>query len=798
MPTTLDKAVERTTQRRGPAYCKPLLDAATKDLFRNNAFRITGLSVEATPREETTRADKLKLMEELGQGATLHTGAVALNPPPTLDQIRDAIKNLKNPARRLIDEFFWFWPRERGRTTLDPALEALASGNADAALQIWMANETNPTSGVVATHNIALYWQLKALDLETDNAGPDVNGPVAQQEFTSILRGACSPNPPAAAGVVASSGPHAGAGVSGGHSTGRREADRAPEEMLEKCWRNSLKRWKYLTSDDLLWDKVAARVRHIDDPQLTGFVESMRATLPDALAKLNAELALSHAEKGRTYMAKMHVQFLREGTEGPTRLEKAAELVLAPTKARLKEQINRAQERAKNNREDAASAARELLQQAQSALALYDLFFGKDNDLRNDLFDEVASACNRLQIDYYKATGDDRTCLDILKSLLPFATSTDLRQLIEKDISETRARLELSAASKKLEPVYTLLKSFQDSKESPPDRLARFERDAIPAIVKATGISSFSPHYGYLSIVPANCEDLFDCAAIVLRGISLDAWNNHQDQPTAVTANELALKHAVSPELKKRLAEDQTALRQLTQDAGWTPAEQPLPCRPQAASNLEILRANKGWLVAVAIVGIIVLTMVFAPNNPSYPPLDAPPTPPPTSSKGPGLTDADVGIDSAAASPLPSPAPTTKRTYRIPSSVSAELETANQQISIEKAKSDALDIRLATAKQAVAAQNSQVADLQSRLQTLARQIDRDRIYLDRTSQSDIDDFNAKVSRYNILRESARAENATANDLIDSYNTLLEETKAQDSVVNQLVENYNAKLRQYGR
>ena len=629
MPTSTDNAVKRATQRRGPAYCKPLLDAATKDLFRNNAFRITGLSVEATPREETTRADKLKLMEELGQGATLHTGAVALDPPPTLDQIRDAIKNLKNPARRLIDEFFWFWPRERGRTTPDPALEALASGNADAALQIWMANETNPTSGVVATHNIALYWQLKALDLETDNAGPEVNGPVAQQEFTSILRGACSPNPPAAAGVVASSGPHAGAGVSGGHSTGRHEADRAPEQMLEKCWRNSLKRWKYLTSDDLLWDKVAARVRHIDDPQLTGFVESMRATLPDALAKLNAELALSHAEKGRPYMAKMHVQFLREGSEGPARLEKAAELVLAPTKARLKEQINRAQERAKNSREDAASAARELLQQAQSALALYDLFFGKDNDLRNDLFDEVASACNRLQIDYYKATGDDRTCLDVLKSLLPFATSTDLRQLIEKDISETRARLELSAASKKLEPVYILLKSFQESKESPPDRLARFERDAIPAIAKATGISSFSPHYGYLSIVPANCEDLFDCAAIVLRGISLDAWNNHQDQPTAVAANELAIKHAVSPELKKRLAEDQTALRQLTQDAGWTPAEQPLPCRPQAASNLEILRANKGWLVAVPIVGIIVLTMVFAPNNPSYPPLDTSPTPPP-------------------------------------------------------------------------------------------------------------------------------------------------------------------------
>jgi hypothetical protein len=185
-------------------------------------------------------------------------------------------------------------------------------------------------------------------------------------------------------------------------------------------------------------------------------------------------------------------------------------------------------------------------------LPLYDLFFGKDSDVRNELFDEVASVCNRLQIAYHNATSDDTTCLEILKLVLPLVTSTDLKQLIEKDITEICTRL-----------LHTLLNSFQDSKESPPARLARFERDAIPAIVKAAGISSFSPTYGYLAGTIENCEDLFDRAAIVLRGISLDAWNNHQDQRTAVAANALAVKHAVSPELKARLAEDQATLRQL-------------------------------------------------------------------------------------------------------------------------------------------------------------------------------------------------------------------------------------------
>ena len=229
---------------RSSGDCKPLLDAATKDLFRNNAFRITGLSVEATDPEVKKHAHKLKLMADVNRTAAVHTGAVALQPPPTPDQIREATGRLiKDPEVRLIDEFFWFWPCEPGRTAPDPALEALASGNDAAALKIWTANETNANSGVVATHNIALLWHLRALDLEPDNAAP--------------------------------------------------EADPAQVQALENYWRNSLQRWKYLTSDDLLWDKVASRVRQLGDQRLTGgFVRQMRATLPLALAKVNAELAL--------------------------------------------------------------------------------------------------------------------------------------------------------------------------------------------------------------------------------------------------------------------------------------------------------------------------------------------------------------------------------------------------------------------------------------------------------------------------------------------------------------------------
>jgi hypothetical protein len=108
--------------------CKPLLDATTKDLFRKNAFRITGLPVDATARDIGKHAEKLQLIAELGQDPQLNA-AFPLRPPPTVEDIREAIQRLKDPEKRLIDEFFWFWPESFGESRLDAAFQALERGD---------------------------------------------------------------------------------------------------------------------------------------------------------------------------------------------------------------------------------------------------------------------------------------------------------------------------------------------------------------------------------------------------------------------------------------------------------------------------------------------------------------------------------------------------------------------------------------------------------------------------------------------------------------------------------------------
>ena len=61
-------------------------------------------------------------------------------------------------------------------------------------------------------------------------SAPEINGPVVQQEFTSLLRETCSPSPSATVGTVARNGCRAGTGVSRGRSTEGNEPGYTPED----------------------------------------------------------------------------------------------------------------------------------------------------------------------------------------------------------------------------------------------------------------------------------------------------------------------------------------------------------------------------------------------------------------------------------------------------------------------------------------------------------------------------------------------------------------------------------------
>src|SRR5262249_44218539 len=144
--------------------CIPLLESAHLNIYRDNPFRITGLPVDASAKEIARHADKLKQMQELGLGEKANTAAFALDPPPAIDQIREAMQRMKEPERRFIDEFFWFWPKTFGESNNDPAIQALRMGDMGKAYEIWQTEEDAPATGFIANHNIAVMLHLVALD----------------------------------------------------------------------------------------------------------------------------------------------------------------------------------------------------------------------------------------------------------------------------------------------------------------------------------------------------------------------------------------------------------------------------------------------------------------------------------------------------------------------------------------------------------------------------------------------------------------------------------------------------------
>jgi hypothetical protein len=82
-----------------------LLKAATPDLYRRNAFRLTGLPVTASTREVARQADKLKMLADLGGQAAQHLAVVPGMTPPTPEEVREATQRLKDVEARALDEF---------------------------------------------------------------------------------------------------------------------------------------------------------------------------------------------------------------------------------------------------------------------------------------------------------------------------------------------------------------------------------------------------------------------------------------------------------------------------------------------------------------------------------------------------------------------------------------------------------------------------------------------------------------------------------------------------------------------
>jgi len=376
--------------------CKPLMDACTPFVYRENAFRITGLFTDASVRDIKRRINDLKHAEEMGDAEAEHSHAFALNPPPGLELVREAGLRLNDPERRIVEEFFWFWPTEWGNGRHDAALLALANGHKSAPHELWTQalSDGHSQIGVVSKHNLAVMYQMTALDQE--------------------LRGF--------------------------------EDNHFADDSLAKIdryWRACFKWWEELTDDESFWSLVSDRIRMLDDPRLTtGLSRRMRATLPEALDKINAMLAVRYIENGKLELAQKHIVYMKETHQGLDDVPKTLAMITESLQIRIRDAIGKAAEVARQQPEKAAQTARELLTAVSQPLEITMGILPPEDADRIDLCDSAAGTVMHCAIIYGNKTEKWETCTSLLEASLEIAVDVELRKNIEEGLLTVRQNAE--------------------------------------------------------------------------------------------------------------------------------------------------------------------------------------------------------------------------------------------------------------------------------------------------------------------------------------------------------------------
>lgn len=373
------KAAAAPALAREPiADYEPLFAVSNVRVYETNAFRLTGLDVDASLRDLAKEAEKLEMANKLGVKHS-HAEIFPLRNPPDMGTIKTALQKLKDPEQRLLQEFFWFWPLGDSSKE-DGALKALREHAYDRAVSVWKQAEKEDETGV-ATHNLAVYYHLGALESELEKAG-------------------------SAAG-----------------------------SKSELYWQSAYKYWSRLLNHHAYWNRVVTRIREIADPRLTvDSAEKIWSSLPSALLSINARLAVAAAERGDFEEAGKQRRLMFATGLG----EQYAIAALRRAFRSIREDVTRlcsnAESEARANAEAANLIVRKLFTDKRRLLQAFNYLLGAGDQMRDAVFDLVAQTGRSCLVAYANETEDWATAQMLFEECLALAEGKSLRARLEEDL----------------------------------------------------------------------------------------------------------------------------------------------------------------------------------------------------------------------------------------------------------------------------------------------------------------------------------------------------------------------------
>ena len=390
-----------------PDY-QPLLEMVGPQLYERNAFRVTALGVDASLRDISRQAEKLEMMAKLGvSGIAKELFSTA---PATAEEIRAALLCLKTPDKRLLHEFFWFWPTNRQSET-DPAVDAIKVGEVRKAEEVWNllavkqqevtsvsaqldSSDVEPRpllqkkqdlehAAAVSIHNLAILYHIQALTLES--------------------------------------------------KTGSRLA--ADDANRIAAWTQSFNYWSRLRNQHGFWEVLVDRIRSLNDPRLgVETAEMIWASLPLALLSVNAQFAATAAEARNFEEAGLHRRLMILSGLGDSCVRDALCRGLKPLQQEFTRLCETAEKDSLQLPDKALEIVRKLLEDKKKYLQTFNYLLGNGDPLRDSLHDLLAQSARSSLVAYANKTENWEQVLPVFEECLALAESKSLRSRFEDDI----------------------------------------------------------------------------------------------------------------------------------------------------------------------------------------------------------------------------------------------------------------------------------------------------------------------------------------------------------------------------
>ena len=382
---------ETSTSLGADGESKEMLAIATPDMYRINAFRVLGLSVNVSPRDLTKHQGRMVRRKKLGDDAFQAQPAILpLKPPPDVDAMRRANQRLQDPVLRILDELFWFWPVGRQDSAVDTELTSMQQGSVlTGAHHFWRQLEQDRANRFIAIHNLAVLHHTIALDLE-----------------------------------------HA-AIVSGGKPGAKFNSHR------DKRWQMALKYWSAVVDDDAVWERIVDRIRELDYPQLTtSMVRRLRRTLPTAILTVSIRLAVRFAQRGDDDAARRHLGYVHDGGLAPAIRKRILDREVAPMVDQIKRICEPVSAKSEADPDRSDVLADQLMDDAGPLLASIGSLLSDTHYLRVSASEAVVSAARECLSAYGIKTGDLARCTKLLRKCRSLAISAASRTAIDEDLAQ--------------------------------------------------------------------------------------------------------------------------------------------------------------------------------------------------------------------------------------------------------------------------------------------------------------------------------------------------------------------------